>query len=41
MTRITIYDVDAEFINELAEENDMTIAEMLEEIIYTYKETME
>lgn len=41
MTKVTIYDVDAEYISALAQENDCTIADMLEEIIYTYKETME
>lgn len=41
MTRVTIYDVDAEFISKLAEENDVTIPEMVEEIIYTYKEMTE
>ena len=30
MTKITVYDVDAEAIEEIADENDMTIAEVFE-----------
>lgn len=41
MTKVTIYDVDAEFISALAEENDCSIADVLEEIIYAYKEMTE
>lgn len=40
MTTITVYDIEADLIEKLAEENDTTVAEIVEEAILCYMETM-
>ena len=40
MTNITIYDTDAKTLEELAEENDITIAELIESVIDVIKDAV-
>lgn len=41
MTKITIYDVDAEILESLAEKNDITVAELIESVIDVIKDAVE
>lgn len=40
MTKITVYDDSAAKLEAIAEENDESVAEVLEDIIYTFIETI-